>query len=552
MLTRIPMAVLLATATAFSQASAPDSPEIRGVVLEPGTNQPVASAEIALFTQTGDKVKRNGGWKSEPERKTRSDSDGTFHFAPETTGAYRVEASRPGFLDPGLPTPAYSEIGLTDAKPVAEVKLYLVQPGRLTGTVIDEDTRKPIAGLKLLAVRREPRMDTFVPAGKAVATSTTGEFEIAGLSPGDYLVEVRPASGTGDSAKRVLPHLPAEADRTPDRDWEHTYWPGGHGLEHALPVSLGSGAAIHIGRITVRKVAYFHVRLRLSEEQCRAGDDLFVYELTRFGRSGISSRQLGNVACGRELFVTGFSPGDYQLNLAARSHDGELRTSGSVFFTMVDRDLDLVAPLFASVAVEGKFVAEDGTKLPDLSHTSVTIGPADRNSYSMDEGAPATVDGDVFRKTGVRIAEHTIEVRGLDQGHYVKRIRYNGAAVAGNSLTLDANAATHTLTIVIDDKPATIMGTVMKAEKPVAGARIVAVKWPMPASPGLSDTRAATSDATGHFQLAGLTPGDYHVMAVSMASRDTWDERAYQAALAAAPKTELTVGAMVTLSLTVP
>ena len=90
------LAVAVSAAGQSGAPAVPPRPEIRGVVLEPGSNQPVADAEIELSVQTGGPVKLNGGWKLEPGRKGRTDYSGAFRLALDKPGPYRVEAKKPG------------------------------------------------------------------------------------------------------------------------------------------------------------------------------------------------------------------------------------------------------------------------------------------------------------------------------------------------------------------------------------------------------------------------------------------------------------------------
>ena len=75
-----------------------------------------------------------------------------------------------------------------------------------------------------------------------------------------------------------------------------------------------------------------------------------------------------------------------------------------------------------------------------------------------------------FRIEGVRLVDQMVLISGLGPGNYVKEIRYNGVKVGADVVTLESGDATRTLTIVIDDKPGAIIGTVMSGDKPVSQA----------------------------------------------------------------------------------
>ena len=512
----------------------PPQPEIRGVVLEAGTNQPVVDAEIELSVQTPGPVKINGGWKADPSRKSRTDYSGAFSLPLDMPGPYRVEAKKPGYFAPGTSAaPNYREVTLTTDGPVAEVKLYLVQPGVLTGRVVDEETGKPIAKLHLLAVRVSPR-GGFEFGGTAAITDGDGQFAATPLPPGEYAVEIRPQM---EQEKRVLTQLAAKDAAMTERDYEHTYWPGGHGADTALPVLVPSGATVPIGKLTVRKVPYFRVHVRVPVTNCEAGDTIYITETFPTAR-GVTQHPLASVPCGKDLFVTGFSPGTYRLILSIAGRTPENLATASVPFSIVDRNIEITTPLTRGVAVDGVFLAEDGTKLPDLTNTKIQLRAIDQYMASMDAAMPTAPKPDgQFRIEGVRLVDQTVNIFGLGSGNYVKGIRYNGAAVVGDLVALQSGAMAHKLTIVIDDKPGAIIGAVMSGDKPVSRPIVIARKWPPQNRQSPSGTAGARGDEAGQFRIGGLIPGEYHVIAVR--SIDPTSDAALERALIAAKKVEV-------------
>jgi hypothetical protein len=539
------LAVAVSAAGQSGAPAVPPRPEIRGVVLEPGSNQPVADAEIELSVQTGGPVKLNGGWKLEPGRKGRTDYSGAFRLALDKPGPYRVEAKKPGYNDPGLRTPSYREVTLTEANPAAEVKMYLSQPGRITGLIVNEETGKPVAKLPLKARRVNPSSGALEPFGPDVVTDANGEFQVTGLAPAEYAVEVHSRTPGGEKAaanqaKRVLTSLPPGDEKAGETDWEHTFWPGGHGEDAVLPVAVGSGATVHIGRIPVRKVPYYRVRVRIPEGGCESGEMVSVGEAILNGRGSVTTHGLTEVPCPKELFVTGFSPGSYRLQLSVRGREPGKQATASVPFSIVDQNVEVTAALSLGITIEGALVAEDGTKLPDLAKTRIVLDPVDHNVFSMDEAAPAMPASDgTFRKEGVRLVDQSVRVIGLGTGNYVKAIRYNGATVKDGLVTIQSGALAHQLTIVIDDKPGTITGVVMSGDKPVNAARVMVMKWPQPAVLAPNGMAGARADEAGQFGVAGLVPGEYRAIAVRSADLGGWTEAAMNRALAAAKKIEV-------------
>jgi hypothetical protein len=129
-------------------------------------------------------------------------------------------------------------------------------------------------------------------------------------------------------------------------------------------------------------------------------------------------------------------------------------------------------------------------------------------------------------------------VSGVKAGYYVKEIRYNGIAEDG-LVPLDRSALAHSLTILLDDKPASVSGVVMEGDKSVSKPFLLLAKWPPPNGLNLS-VQTATGDGQGKFQFSNLPPGEYRV--VALRSRDEYTDcplGAPQRAMAAAKKIEL-------------
>ncbi len=64
--------------------------------------------------------------------------------------------------------------------------------------------------------------------------------------------------------------------------------------------------------------------------------------------------------------------------------------------------------------------------------------------------------------------------------------------------------------IVLDDRPAAITGSVTEGDRPFSQPLVFAAKWP-----SLEVTaHPVTGDNDGKFQITGLEPGEYRVLAV--------------------------------------
>ncbi len=513
-------------------------PEIRGVVLEPGTNAPVVDAEISLFVRQPGPIRINGGWKQDDIRKARTDYSGAFTLQLEQPGAYRVEAKKTGYAaDEEGATPDYAEATLTAEQPAAEVKLYLARPGQLTGNVIDEDTGEPIANLRLSAVRRRRIIGFSLGDGAPTSTDAEGKFAATGLPPGEYAVRIDLQT---EQDKRVLTEFSAEGAKTVERDYERTYWPGGHGQEAVLPVTLVSGATMDVGRLSVKKVPYYRVHVRIPVSNCGDGDTMRISEAVLTPAS-IGIHSLAQVPCGKDVLVTGFSPGNYRLLLFTDGRTIESRGSASVPFSITDQNLEITAPLTPGVALEGALIAAEAAKPPDFAKVRISLRSVD-GVGSIDDPMSAVPDPDgKFRFENVRIVGHRVLTSGLGPSNYVKEIRYNGIRLGGETVPLDQADLAHVLTIVVDDKPGTIAGVVVGGDKPISRPFIIVVKWPLGDDQLFSGWVSARGDDTGKFQVGGLAPGEYRIIALRSVDSSV-SNATVQRALAAGKKIEISSG----------
>ena len=113
-------------------------------------------------------------------------------------------ANRPAASPPGAAGPAASPSALVPAQAAAAPAAVSEQAGELRGTVREQGTREPLAGVHV-------SVSAATPAGAApgsppaeVQTDAEGRFRIAGLAPGDYTVQLR---GPRSRSAKLKEHL---------------------------------------------------------------------------------------------------------------------------------------------------------------------------------------------------------------------------------------------------------------------------------------------------------------------------------------------------------
>jgi hypothetical protein len=261
---------------------------------------------------------------------------------------------------------------------------------------------------------------------------------------------------------------------------------------------------------------------------------------------------LGEAPCGRDVLLTGFPPAARRLLFALKTPQGDTTGGAAVRFSIGDENIEVTAPFERPMALDGSIVAADGAKLPDVSSVTLRLGPAS-HMMVMDLSAPVKADaGGKFRLQALPIEAQSLTVAGVGAGYYVKEIRYNGFPVPADNIPVNSSAQTQTLTVVLDDKPAVITGTVVDGGQPVSRPVVIFAKWPLP-SGGVSQPPArGTGDDKGRFQFGGLAPGEYRVVAVTnqgLSATGALYLDMIQRALSAAPRIE--VGASASVNLTI-
>jgi hypothetical protein len=317
-----------------------------------------------------------------------------------------------------------------------------------------------------------------------------------------------------------------------------------------VPVSVGSGGSTNVGVLRVRKVPYYRLHVKMPPSTCAPDATMQVYEQVPGSMLTISQE----ASCRQDFLIKGYQPGEYQLLLAVNTSNPATREMATVPFVIVDKSIEITAPLQRGVALDGRFVAADGAKPPDWTTAAIMLYPRDMLPFSeLASPHKADAEGKV-RYLGVPMGRHNLSITGIGGGNYVKEVRYNGFPVAGTTLRLDPGAMAHALTIVVDDKPATLTGSVTKGDQKASKPYVILVKWPIPADEPFRPTASTSGDGNGQFQLGGLAPGEYRILA--LASRDDFQRQqpdSVAQSLVMAKKIEIGPGASqnVTVELTV-
>ncbi len=209
---------LAATAAVWGQASVAQRPAqappttgralLAGQVVEAGTTRPIAGALVTLggtpsrsespVVFSFDQAAIPGG-----NRQTVTNNQGHFLFADLPPGTYSVQAEKSGFVPGGhgksRATGLPQTVMLGEDDRVADLRIALSKYATIGGRVLDE-AGEPIIGVTVLAMRRrfDNGLTQFETAafGMADETDDRGEFRLATLISGDYILSIRSTQAT--------------------------------------------------------------------------------------------------------------------------------------------------------------------------------------------------------------------------------------------------------------------------------------------------------------------------------------------------------------------
>src|SRR5579862_3855797 len=235
---------ILPFAAGFLFAQSSNVPEVRGTILEQGSEKPRNGVEVTLTESPAD--------KDVPARTLGmvvTDARGAFSFKPDHLGDFTVAIRKAGYLQaPGLFFTADDRrhAVLKSDAPVQELTMYLYRPASIAGRVIDEDG-KPVPSYEVNFL-----LITDLFSGGTATTDEEGNFTADDVKPGPYLLAFGPKSNFEETKE-----YSEEGFRKVDRDYAVAYWPGDTpSPESAAPLTIVPGERANVGTVTLHMTDY--------------------------------------------------------------------------------------------------------------------------------------------------------------------------------------------------------------------------------------------------------------------------------------------------------
>ncbi len=488
---------------------------IDGQVVNVKTGAAVRRASVNLrFIQNGrgtrpgePPVSRNASYDAV------SDDEGRFSFRDLEAGSYQLMIQRQGFTgtNSGANSMATSTVYLGEGQRLTGYMARLMPQSVIAGKVLDA-YGDPVQNAQVAALRAAPAGRGSASSRAASAqTNDLGEFRLASLSPGEYIIAATPPSNMGRVAYSPPPtDQPGPA--RPEQVSVTTYYPGATEATAAKPVTVESGAEVPGIDITLARVNAMTIRGTVVDESgSTVGNSISVQTRANAGM-GVSTVGTGSVNSDGTFLVRAVPPGSY--NVVAQRFgsppSGGPSAIGIAPVDVADKSADGVTVRLRSVAELQGTVKADAAGQCSVHGSSVRLSPADGIYYGANPQPAVIGDDNKFTLHGVGPVTYTVSLNPMMGNCYVKSVTYEGRdypdtfPVNGNGsvqITLGSQMGSVDVTVVDRDGKPAASGTV--TFEPVVGQ-------PSTRSMGFSSS-------SGRVTMASLRPGDYWVFAFERA-----------------------------------
>lgn len=496
-----------------SPSSPSDRPTVlivRGRVVQDPGGQPLRKVDVR-FTSRNDQ-------KNE-QYSASTDAEGKFQIEDLKPGRYSISLEHPGFVQLDVRGSFGAKVTLQSAEDAKNLVLRMQAAAVIAGKVVDDDG-DPIPNVSVQASAAGPYPPGLSGTQGFSNTNDLGEFRIAGLRPGKYLL-LATASGRPPVTKRKdeKDHSKSELNYVP------TYYPGTINKSQAVAIELHPGDESPVSFSPLASPTFF-----IRGTVAKPAGSPFAQMMLR-AQDGRTVQAGGGPAADGSFEFRDLLPGSYTAYLMVfdpsvlaevqqnRTPQMQMMRLGQpIEITNANIDGLRLVPETAG-RIRGRFRMDKSEKI-DWTQLSVML-TSDDASLPFAAGtipgglsiAQAKADGS-FDLPNVAAGEYRLAITSNSntlQDYFTKAVNLDGKDVADSGFAVSGGV--YSLDVVISGGGGILEGTVVDAKgKPVPDATVLA------APNGERRKRfdvfgQDTSDPQGHFRLRGLIAGEYTVLA---------------------------------------
>jgi hypothetical protein len=470
----------------------PDHFDLRGIVVNSVTNEPVAGALVELL---------------DAPQSRFSSADGTFVFSNLPVGDHQLNATKPGFSRINGRTSAISYSSTAAIDGLFPVRLT---PEAIVYGEVKNEAGEPLEGVTVTLIR------SGVVEGHRVRqsleqsiTDDEGNFRIASISPGSFRLFFLPANHGWSSYNKIV-HKKQSAP-----GYGTEYYPGVPDLESSTPIQLHAGSKLHVTQSLSHQHLYEisgvvrgtslenSANLQLQNSQ---GEDIL--------RTIRLDEKTG------EFQIPDIAPGSYTLFATASTPP----TEGPSGVAMPTTTFTAVQPIHLSSDLEGVVLSlAPETSVPieirnELSSNSenplqvvVSLECKELPQFGRSLGItyPSPAGEQISNRIYISAGTYSFKVT-VGQPAYVSSLRSGSIDLFHENLVVGPGSTPQPIEITIRNDSAQLTVTPVQ-EGPTESIGVLLLDEDRPAHPPLFTLVPPSGSAT----LLNIAPGKYRVVAMA-------------------------------------
>lgn len=515
--------VVLAQIAPQSPTKATDLPAdqkcvLQGRVTNSANGEPVKRARVRANRLGPAAVALQAGW-------IRSEMDGTFCFADLEPGDYVVSGQHAAFLVTEYRARHFLQSGtvltLLPNEQIKDVNLALIPEAIVSGKILDQEgnpvPRVMVGLLSQRWVHGEQRYRSFAEFGH---TNDSGEYRIAGLSPGKYYIYAQKIYPQKAHAE-FDPQNQRAADK-PEIRAVQTFYPESATMAGATPLDVQAGQDLRGMDIRLHNAPTYHIRGKVSGA---LPEDIEFGDLRVSAETGSEEtsyyRGWQTMVRGTGAFdLPGVPTGKYRIRLITSEPVPREFGSQSQFVDVGSADVDdLPVNIVPSLTVHGRIQLEGNpgpsTGLADLKTVHVSLLPSEQTfppSLPLHKASP---DG-TFTIADVSPGKYTVQAN-APLGTYLKSVHINQQEISKREVDL-TGAKSGELTLVFRYGVAEVDGKVrmvgdLKSANQAAPPPYALVVLVPKTDRSLLATIFRNTNQNGVFSMKQVPPGVYRAYA---------------------------------------
>ena len=554
------MRTISTLALAFAFSTPPLFAQVPGIPAREAPQQKTGTAQLSgrvLSLESGRPLRRAIVRAVGPElregRSASTDAQGRWTIKSLPAGKYSISVTKGGYVTLNYgqrrPFDQGQQIELANGQALDKLDISLPKGGVITGRIQDE-FGEPFSGIRVATMRYRfmGGQRRLVAVGPTDTTDDVGQYRLHGLAPGEYFVSATNANVSFDTSEDRLGYAP-------------TYHPGTPLLSEAQRVVVVEGQETPNVSFDLAPTRVANVSGVATNSQGKPLANSIVVMTSPLLQAGIPVLSPAMVRPDGSFTISNVTPGEYRLETysisdvqgipAGGGHAAATETA-AIPVTVNGEDitgLTLVSMPTSTATGSVTFEGEPPPKIPPGAVTITALAPA---QVSIMPGGLARVREDwTFEAKG--LSEKRIFRVNPPAGWFLKRVMLGATDITDSGVECKPGEDLAGVEIVLTRRAAALTGTATVEGKTTPDYVVVAfapdrARW----GTGTRFVRTAKPDQSGKFEIKGLPPEDYLVVALEyLESGEEADPEVLERLRAHATRVTLAEGEVKTLPLKV-